>query len=173
EQVGVGALPLANLGSVIPQLAGEGPVAVVELGEDRSDVIVLRRGYPVFARTLSIGVSGLPQTAPQLAAQLRQTMAAAAIALGTPVQAIFLTGGGAAASGAVEYLAAETGVGVEPLPAPDIEGITPEQKPLLPRFSRALGLALGLRGRPKDLDLRRGALSYQHGLAFIKEKTPL
>ena len=31
----------------------------------------------------------------------------------------------------------------------------------------------GLRGRPKDLDLRKGALSYQRGFAFLKERAPL
>jgi general secretion pathway protein L len=36
-----------------------------------------------------------------------------------------------------------------------------------------VGLALGLRGRAKDLDLRRGDLTYQRGFAFVKQKAPL
>lgn len=173
ERVGVGALPLANLTSVTPALLQDEPVAVLELAEDRSEVIVLVRSYPVYARTLSIGVSGLPQSAPELAAQLRQTMTSASLQLGSAVQAIHLTGGGAGASGAVEYLAAELGIPVAALPQPELEGILPEHVEALPRFSRALGLALGLRGRARDLDLRRGALSYQRGFAFVKERAPL
>jgi general secretion pathway protein L len=172
-RVGVGALPLSNLALVTPELSSDAPVAVFELGENRSEVVVLYRGHPVNARTLSIGVSGLPESAPQLAAQLRQTMASAALALEQPIQTIYLTGGGAAAAGAVDYLAAEVGTPVTPLPAPRMEGLTADQIATLPRFSRALGLALGLRGRAKDLDLRRGGLSYEHGFAFIKEKAPL
>src|SRR5215472_3016407 len=53
ERVGVGALPLANLVPFLPQLVEEGTVVVVDLGSDRSEFIVLRRGEPVFARTLS------------------------------------------------------------------------------------------------------------------------
>ena len=173
QRVGVGALPLANLSAVIPSLADEGPIAVLELGDDRSDVVVLSRGYPVYARTLSIGVSGLPASAPALAAQLRQTMTAVAIQLEMPATAIYLTGGGAAAAGAEEYLASELGVPVFALPLPELEGLTDEHRAALPRFSRALGLALGLRGRPRDLDLRRGALSFQRGFAFVKERAPL
>jgi general secretion pathway protein L len=173
ERVGVGALPLANLTNVVPALFQDEPVAVLELAEDRSEVIVLVRSYPVYARTLSIGVSGLPQSAPELAAQLRQTMTSAALQLGSPVQAIHLTGGGAGASGAVEYLGVELGIPVAPLPQPMLDGILPEQEEALPRFSRALGLALGLRGRARDLDLRRGELSYQRGFAFVKERAPL
>jgi general secretion pathway protein L len=173
ERVGVGALPLANLANVTPELLSEQPLAVLELGEDRSEVVVLQRGQPAYARTLSIGVAGLPESAPQLAAQLRQTMASAALAVGRAIEGVYLTGGGAAAAGAIDYLAAEVKLPVTLLPPPNLEGLTDDQRAALPRFSRALGLALGLRGRPKDLDLRRGGLSYQHGFAFLKEKAPM
>jgi general secretion pathway protein L len=173
ERVGVGALPLANLGSVIAELGAEGAVAVVELADDRSEVVVLERGHPIFARTLSIGVSGLPQSAPALAAQLRQTVTAVSVSAGASISAVYLTGGGSAAAGAESYLAAELGVTVVGLPRPDMDGLTPEQTDVLPRFARALGLALGLRGRARDLDLRRGELSYQRSYTFLKEKAPL
>lgn len=173
ERVGVGALPLANLGSVIAELGTDSAVAVVELAEDRSEVVVLERGYPIFARTLSIGVSGLPQSAPLLAAQLRQTVTAVSASVGSSISAVYLTGGGAAAAGAEAYLAAELGVPVVGLPKPDVDGLTPDQIDALPRFARALGLALGLRGRARDLDLRRGELAYQRSYTFLKEKAPL
>lgn len=172
ERVGVGALPLANLAAVIPDLLGDGPIAVLELGDERSEIVVLARGYPIFARTLSVGVAGLPESAPDLAARLRQTMASVALQVGSPVESLFLTGGGALAAGAEAYLGAELGIPVAQLPTPALDELTDEQTQTLPRFARALGLALGLRGRPRDLDLRRGTLSYQRGFAFVKERAP-
>lgn len=170
ERVGAGPLPLANLGSVIADLRGAEPVAILELGDERSELLVMSHGHPTFARTLTIGIAGLPESAPELAARLRQTMTAAATQLGDAPTVVFLTGDGAAASGAIAYLQAELRSPVALLPDPELDGITSEQAASLPRFSRALGLALGLRGRARDLDLRRGALSYQRGFAFIKER---
>jgi general secretion pathway protein L len=173
DRVGVGALPLSNLASMTPALQTEAHIALVELGDHRSEVVVLRRGSPVFARTLSIGVAGLPGTAKDLSATLRQTVAAAALQLGAAIEGVFLTGEGALAPGAEAYLAAELGVPTSALPAPDFEDLKPEHAAQIARFARALGLALGLRGRPRDLDLRRGSLSYASGFAFLKQKAPL
>lgn len=173
DRVGVGALPLANLATVTPLLQAEAHIALVELGDHRSEIVVMRRGQPVFARTVSIGVAGLPGSAPQLSATLRQTMAAAALQLSAAVETVYLTGQGALAPGAEAYLAAELGIPTSRLPAPAIEGLTAEQEEQFPRFARAIGLALGLRGRAKDLDLRSGALSFQRGFTFLKQRAPL
>jgi general secretion pathway protein L len=62
---------------------------------------------------------------------------------------------------------------VLPLPALHFDRLTPDQLELLPRFSKALGLALGVGGRPRDLDLRRGDLTLQRDYGFLKEKVPL
>jgi general secretion pathway protein L len=127
----------------------------------------------MLARTLSQGVQGLPDTAPALAAALRQTLARWGVAAGSPVQAAFLLGGGAAAQGADEYLAYELGVPVLPLPPLHFDSLTPDQAVLLPRFAKALGLALSVGGRARDLNLRQGELAFQRGYGFIKEKLPI
>jgi general secretion pathway protein L len=173
DRIGVGALPLANLATVMPLLQTEAHIALVELGDNGSEVVVLRRAQPVFARTLSIGVSGLPATAAQLSATLRQTMAAAALQLSAAIETVYLTGQGALAPGAEAYLASELGIPASRLPAPALEGLTTEQEEQFPRFARAIGMALGLRGRARDLDLRSGALSYQGGFTFLKQKAPM
>jgi general secretion pathway protein L len=54
-----------------------------------------------------------------------------------------------------------------------MEGILPDQVPLLPRHAKAIGLALGAAGRGHDLDLRRGPLAFARGFSFLKEKAPL
>jgi general secretion pathway protein L len=171
ERIGCGALPLANLVSVLPALAAAPePVALVDLGATTSDVVVLSRGEPVHARTLSEGVAGLPSTAPILAARLRQTFAAH----GTePVSRAYLLGAGAEAQGAEAYLAHELGIAVEKLPALSVDGVSPTDAALVPRFGKAVALALSLASRPLDLDLRQGPLSYQRGFGFLKEKAPV
>jgi general secretion pathway protein L len=171
--VGHGALALANLVGITPELRTAEPVAIVDLGGLRTEVIVLLEGEAVFARTLSRGVGSLPEGAPALAAELRQTLFAWVADGGGEVRAIHLVGGGAAASGAEAYFAYELGVPVTALPRIVIDGVSPEQVSSLPRFAKAIALALGAAGRGHDIDLRMGALSFQRGFSFLKEKAPL
>jgi general secretion pathway protein L len=173
DRVGCGPLPLANLTTLAPSLADAGPIALVDLGGARTEVVLLAQGEQVFARTLSRGVGGLPETAPALAAELRQTLASWAAQGGETVQAAYLLGGGADAPGAVDYLSAEVGIPVTLLPALAIEGLAPEDAARVPRFAKAIALAIGLVGRPRDLDLRRGALAFQRGYGFLKDKAPI
>jgi general secretion pathway protein L len=173
DRVGCGPLVLANLASVVSPLRGPGPFALVDLGAERTEVTVLAHGEAVFVRTLSQGVAGLPATASQLASELRQTFLSAAVAVGGDLQAAYLVGGGAAASGAAEYLAYEVGVPITPLPTLELEGVSEERAQSLPRFAKAVALALGASGRARDVDLRQGPLEFQRGFGFLKEKLPI
>jgi general secretion pathway protein L len=173
DRVGCGPLVLSNLASVVSGLRGPGPFALVDLGAQRTEVTVLAQGEAVFVRTVSQGVAGLPATASALASELRQTFLAATVAVGADLQAVYLVGGGANAPGAAEYLAYEVGVPVTPLPALELESVSEENVAKIPRFAKALGLALGVSGRARDLDLRRGPLEYQRGFGFLKEKLPV
>lgn len=173
ERVGVGPLPLANLSQLSAELAAAGPIAIVDLGGTRTEVVLLVEGEPVFARTLSRGVAGLPDSAPALAAELRQTFMAWLGTGGAPVEVVHLVGGGASAPGAESYLAHELGIAVRGMPPLEVEQLTPDQREALPRFAKAIALALSLSGRSRDLDLRTGPLAYQRGYGFLKEKIPL
>ena len=173
DRVGCGPLALANLASVVSPLRGPGPFALVDLGAERTEVTVLAHGEAVFVRTLSQGVAGLPGTASALAAELRQTLLSATVAVGGDLQAAYLVGGGAAATGAAEYLAYEAGVPITPLPALELEGATEDRAEKLPRFAKAVALALGASGRARDVDLRQGPLEFQRGFGFLKEKLPI
>ena len=173
DRVGSGPMVLGNLASVISPLRGPGPFALVDLGAERTEVTVLAGGDVVFVRTLSQGVAGLPATADQLASELRQTFLSAAVAVGGDLQAAYLVGGGAAATGAAEYLAYEVGVPITPLPSLELEGVSEERAASMPRFAKAIALALGASGRARDVDLRRGPLAYQRGFGFLKEKLPV
>ena len=173
DRVGCGPLSLANLAAVVTPLRGPGPFALVDLGADRTEVTVLQNGEAVFVRTLSQGVAGLPASASALASELRQTFLSAAVAVGSDLQAAYLVGGGSAAQGAAEYLAYEAGVPITPLPALELEGISEDRAPSVPRFAKAIALALGASGRGRDVDLRKGPLEYQRGFGFLKEKLPV
>lgn len=173
ERVTCGSMALASLAAVAPALRVPEPIALVDLGGRRTEVTILQKGQPVFARTLSRGVEGLPETAPALVAELKQTFLAWAAQDGAEVTAVYLAGGGAFAEGADRFLAHELGMPILPLPAIEVEGATAELTAALPRFAKALALALGAAGRGHDVDLRRGALSYQRGYGFLKEKAPV
>jgi len=86
---------------------------------------------------------------------------------------VHLIGGGAAASGAEAFFAYELGVPVSSLPQLALEGMTPEQAASVPRFAKAIALALGAAGKGHDIDLRRGPLAFQRGFSFLKEKAPV
>jgi general secretion pathway protein L len=173
ERITCGSMVLANLAAVSPTLRGPEPIAIIDLGGLRTEMTVMQRGQPVFARTLSRGVEGLPDTAPLLVAELRQSFLAWSAQDGAEITAVYLVGGGAFADGADRFLAHELGVPISPLPTLELEGATPELTQALPRFAKAVALALGAAGRGHDVDLRRGALSYQRGFGFLKERAPV
>lgn len=173
DRVTCGSMVLANLAAVAPTLRVPEPIAIIDLGGLRTEMTVLQRGQPVFARTLSRGVEGLPDTAPALVAELRQSFLAWSAQDGPEITAVYLVGGGAFAEGADRFLAHELGISISPLPTLEIEGATPELTQALPRFAKAVALALGAAGRGHDVDLRRGVLSYQRGFGFLKERAPV
>jgi general secretion pathway protein L len=173
DRVGHGAIALANLCSVSPELRRPEPIALVDLGGRRTEVTILVGGEAVFVRTLSRGVDRLPEGAPALAAELRQTLVAWIAQQGDEVTAVHLVGGGAAASGAEAFLAYELGVPVSALPSLGLQEMSPEQTASVPRFAKAIALALGSAGRGHDIDLRRGPLAFQRGFSFLKDKAPL
>jgi general secretion pathway protein L len=173
ERVGLGAFPIANLVPYLPML-GEGVVAVVDLGTVSSDVAIFSNGEPMFARTVGMGTKGLPGTAPKLARELRTTIAAHRAQGGETPTRVLLCGGGAYVSGAEAFLSSALELPVEKLPPPQIEAtLTPEQVATSARFAKAIGLAAGLGPRPLSLNLRKGPLAFERGMAWVKERIPL
>ncbi|MGE3673974.1 MAG: type IV pilus biogenesis protein PilM [Polyangiaceae bacterium] len=170
ERVSAGALPLSNLVELVPDVLGSRPAAIVDFGGSHTDFVVMEGGMPVFARTLSRGVGTLPEGAEALAAELRQSLTAWLAKGGQSVEVVYLTG--TLPAGAPEFLAYHLGTPVEVLPGLALENANPDQLAALPRFARAVGIALGLRGKARDLNLRQGGLGFESGFAFLKEKAP-
>jgi general secretion pathway protein L len=174
ERVGVGAFPIANMVPYVPALA-EGVVAIVDLGTVSSDLVIMKNGEPLFARTVGLGTKGLPGTASKLARELRTTIAAHRAQGGDPPVRLFLAGGGAYVSGAEAFLSSALEIPVEALPAPALEpvAITADQAATMARFAKAIGLALALGPRAVSLNLRKGPLAFERGFAWVKERVPL
>jgi general secretion pathway protein L len=58
------------------------------------------------------------------------------------------------------------------LPMPAFEGLSPEQSAQLPRFAKALGLALSVSQRGRHLNLRQGPLKFERGYGFLRDRVP-
>jgi general secretion pathway protein L len=179
ERVDIGAFPIANLLPFVPGLgdgATAGSVAIVDLGTVSSDVLILKNGEAVFSRTVGIGTQGLPGTAAKLARELRTTIASHRSQGGDPPTRLFLCGGGAYVSGAEAFLSSALEIPVQALPMPTLElgaGVAQETVATMARFSKAIGLALGLGPRGGGLNLRRGPLAFERGFAWVKERVPI
>src|SRR4051812_29250192 len=109
DRVGSGSLVLGNLALLAPELATKNPIALVDLGSKRTEVTVLSDGEPLFVRTLSRGVAGLPESANALIVELRQTFLAFLASTDLAIDSVVLVGGGSGASGADRYLSHELG----------------------------------------------------------------
>ncbi len=174
ERVGCGALPLANLLGLLGEVGvTDVPVAIIDLGHRRIDVLVVQAGEAVFARTTSTGVAQLPEGAGQIAASIRQSLLAFQSQGGDQVATAYLTGEGAFVAGAEAYLSTEMRLPVLPLPMLTGFDMAESERHNMPRFSKAIAVALGLGSRPRDPDLRQGPLAFQRGYAFLKEKAPI
>jgi general secretion pathway protein L len=173
ERVAPGGLALGSLGIITPDLAAAGPIAIFDLEEGRSEVVVLEKGEPVFARTLSRGTAGLPASAPALLREFRQTIGAWRATGAPPLEKAYLVGEGASAPGALEFFAAELALPVEGLPPVQIEIPNPDLVAQVSRFAKPLGLALSLASRGKAMNLRRGPLTYERGYGFLRDKIPV
>ncbi len=172
QRVGIGALPLSNLGQVIPEIQ-RAQVAILDLDDHHADFAVFQHGEPRFMRCMSRGVSGLPGDVNIIASELRQTIGAWRMQGGGPVEGIYVVGSGRATPGLDAFIRAQLDLAVLDLPKPSLDGLTPEMTERLPRFAKAIALALGLSRRASDLNLRQGRLEAQQTFQFLRDKTPL
>jgi general secretion pathway protein L len=175
ERVGVGAFVLGALTPYIPSFGEGETVAIVDLGVTGSEVLLLERGEPVFARTLSTGTEGMPATAERLVRDLRVSFGAHRSHGGGQPSRLYLCGGGAFMGGAEAYLSGSLEMPVHMLPEPALEavGIEVDAMRELPRYAKAIALALSLAGRGTGLNLRRGPLAFERGFAWVRERVPI
>ncbi len=172
DRVGCGPIELAQLATLFPDLAGPGALAIVDLGEEVTDVCVVEDDRVAATRSLSLGTGGFPDAADQLVAQLRQSFGSYALLSGREVSRVCLVGSGASVEGVQAFFSDRLSVPFELLSKSTLEGVTPAQERLLPRFARALGAAQHA-ARGKGINLRQGELAFQRGYGFLKERAPV
>jgi general secretion pathway protein L len=174
ERVGVGAFALATLVPYVAALGDDEAVAIVDLGSKTSEVLILEGGEPVFARTISAGTAGLPGTAPRLARDISVSFAAHRARGGVAPARVYLCGGGAFEKGAEGYLSSALELPVQLLAEPSIDlTAVATQADELPRYAKAVGLALSLAGRGAGMNLRRGPLAFERSFAWVRERIPV
>ena len=173
ERVSPGGLSLASLSGILPEIGGPQTVALFDLEPGRSEIVILERGEPLFARTLSHGTEGLPQTAPMLVREFRQSLAAWRMSGGARPELAYLVGPGSGTPNAREFLQEELDLPIAPLPVPRLEETSAENLAQVPRFAKAVSLALALGARGRGYNLRRGVLTYERGYGFLRERVPL
>lgn len=172
-RIGVGSLPYVNLAQVAPEIAAAEATAIIDIDDTTIDVLILRRGEPRFVRSLSRGSMGFPDSAGLVSRELRQSFGAWRVQGGPPIETVYVVGAGRQTQGLDGFLQSQVGVTVRDLPKLALEGVTPEQVTRLPRFAKALSLALSLSRRSPDLNLRQGPLEAQQNFQFVREKVPL
>ncbi len=178
ERVGVGAFPLAGVLGLLPSSSEHAPsrmsALIVDIGTSSTDILVVEGSEPLFARTLSIGTSGLPANAAKLAREVRISLSAYAGQGGAMPTALYLAGGGAFVPGATAFLGRELALPVEVIAqlSTDLSVSVAPRVGELAKFAKAIGIAMSLSGKTQSLNLRRGALSYERGFAWLRDKAP-
>lgn len=174
DAVDPGSVSLANLTQLVPGSAtlGAGSIALLDLGTTRSEVLILDRSEPAFARTISRGTEGLPETAPLIMRELRQTFSAYKSVTGVSPSMVYLVGESAGVLHAETFLAQHLGLPVSQLQL-TWTGATDEERRAAPEFAKAIGIALAAEGKSKSLNLRQGELALARSFAFLRDKAPL
>lgn len=179
DSVDTGSITLANLATVVPELtplataAGPAqPVAVLDLGGQRSELVILEGGQPSFARAVTQGTDGISEvSAHAMARDLKQSFAAWRADGGAPLGALYLVGDGAGVRGAEAFLSGVLELPVKQLPRMRVD-VPPADEAKLPSFAKAISLALS-NEKSRSLNLRQGPLEVARSFAFLREKLPL
>jgi len=167
----VGAACLEGLVPFLPPLEEQGPVIVVEIRSDRTEVLMLRAGHAALSRTLGHGladVAGGHRSA--LEADLKRSMAAHMGSGAERPTHAYLLGGAALLPGAVAWLGGVLGTETSVPDLPDLPGaVYPDSI----HFAHALALAGRAAQKGKRIDLRRGEFAPAKAAGALRAHTAL
>lgn len=170
DRVSCGVLPLGNLAPWNTVLSEAEPVLVIHLGKHQAEFAVMKSGDPWCVRHVRWTS---PVDLSKVVAAARQTMASWMVDQGELVREVRLTGDAPDIAEFESQLALELSMEVEWLEALNIVGLEGRSKTDISKYAKALGTALGLRGKARGLDLRQGPLTLQRSYGYLKEKTPV
>lgn len=158
-ELAAGAAALDGLPHLLPLLDVKGPVLVLDVDIERTDVCLLESGRCVAARTIGVGLSNAQDTSEELGRELQRTIAGFLAAGTVQPTAAYVGGGAAHAEGLASWLTTVLAVPSEllVLPAQTQGGSAPHLG-----FARATALAArSILSRPR-IDLRIGDLAATH-----------
>jgi general secretion pathway protein L len=117
----------------------------------------------------------LPEAASPLARDIAVSIAAHRAQGGAAPEHVYLCGVGAFASGAESFLSGALQLPVSVMPPPDLDlsGLRLTDIDELPRYAKAMAIALSLAGRGSGLNLRRGPLVFERGFGWVRERIPV
>ncbi|APS00025.1 pilus assembly protein PilM [Pajaroellobacter abortibovis] len=174
--VGVGAFPLVHLSPFISKQSQEEPIAFLDLRQEDSDLLILVNNKPVFARTLSSGTNHLLDGSTLLTHDFSLSMAGYQAAGGVLPAQLILCGD---AIHSLDQLSEQFKIPTEIFSLSNSEKgerlllnetINPGD---LPKFAKAIGLALSLRTNSQALNLRQGSLAYERKFEWLKTQIPV
>jgi hypothetical protein len=110
RELAAGAAALDGLCNLLPELREQGPTLVIDLGDHRTDMCFLQAGVCVFARTIGLGIEDMPDAAEDAQHELQRTLMSFRGAGLPPPTAVQVCGTGAAAEGALGWIASALGV---------------------------------------------------------------
>ncbi len=166
-EIAVGAAALDGLVTLVEELDGNEPRALVEIRQDRTEVCVLAGGTCHFARTLTGGLDSIAGGGEALRRELRRTFAAYRATGGPVPERVYLCGDAAhLPDAAVPWLADVVGQEIALLPLPEAPGIEPSLRPC---FALATALAGRATHRGKRLNLRRGELAHTRSGGVLRQ----
>jgi hypothetical protein len=144
--------------------------AIIDIGQSSTQILLATRLDIFAARTIALGVATITIDPDALISQLQLSFSAFA-ASGHPMPEIaYVTGGGAYFSNIAWLLSRELRFPCELVP---IAHLAAPKDVSVHRYCRAIALALANSPRALVLNLRRGALAYERGFAFVREWMPM
>jgi general secretion pathway protein L len=157
RELAAGAAALDGLGNLIPELKAAGPLLLIDVGDQRTDLCFMHKGHCVSARTIDLGVEHLPDGAAPLQRELQRTLAAFRTAgFDAPLEA-YLSGAGAHADGAVAWLTSALGVPVQLLALPTASSAQTAPSSV---FGKAAALAARGAMGGRRINLRSGEFAH-------------
>jgi len=162
DPVVVGLTPLAPLSLL--RLAGvdlKGLIALVDVGEDRTSVVLLHDGIPRGLRTLSVGLRHVGEGG--FMQELRWTLLALSGSEAVLPSRLFLCGGGARNARLRDELASTLGMEITPFQRLVLPSVPAQYREEQGAFAACLGLGLqeALGSTAASINLRRGTFAHQ------------
>jgi len=173
RELAVGSMALDGLVHLVPELqASEGPIAILEMEHQNTELCVIEGGRAVFARSLDGGMDAFREgkRAP-IEGRLKRTLGGYRASGAPPLTRVLLCGEATQlAPEIIEWLGPVLDVPIEPLPLPDAPGCDAMMRA---RYGRAAALAARVAGKSKRLDLRQGEFAQTQAMGELRAHSRL